>query len=103
MERIEEINTTRQIVHRYCDDCGKELNWSLQCSKAVCEYCGKMLCEDCIGYEQETGGDYRIVYCKSCSKIYMKYKPQIDETYKEYQRIIKLIQTECKETRRYCL
>jgi len=99
MEKYEEVTTTKKVIRRYCDDCGKEIFWGLACSRSECEYCGKQLCEDCIGHERETSGDYREVYCKTCSDIYKKYKPQIDDAYKDYSDIITKMQKECKESR----
>jgi len=99
MEKYEEIPTTKKVVHRYCDDCGKEIFWGLACSRTVCEYCGKQLCPDCIGYERETYGDYREVYCKTCSGIYKKHKPEMDKAYKEYSDIVNKMQKECKDVR----
>jgi hypothetical protein len=96
MEKIEEITTIKTVVHRYCDDCGKELHWDLACSVAECGYCGKQLCKDCIGHERETSGDYREVYCKSCSAIYRKYKSEIDAAHEKYCAILTKMRAECK-------
>jgi hypothetical protein len=99
MEKVEEVITTKKVVHRYCDDCHAEINWSLQCSKAECQYCGKQLCEMCVAHEEETGGDFRRVYCESCSDTYRKYKPEMDAAYKSFSDIVDKMKHECKAKR----
>lgn len=74
MEIVEEYTEVHKRVKRYCDNCGKELHWTLACSKMECSACGKQLCPDCVGYEVEHGGDWHYVYCKSCCQVYEKYK-----------------------------
>jgi len=85
-----------KIRKKYCDECNTEIRIGLACSKAVCEYCGKDLCDKCIGHEDYSGGDYRIVYCKNCWEIGDKYRPiieklnnEIDNLYKEWQSLCK--------------
>jgi len=84
------------IRKKYCDECQSEIKIGLACSKAKCEYCKKDLCEKCIGYEDYSGGDYRIVYCKTCWEIGESYRPtieklenKIDELYEEWQSLCK--------------
>ena len=79
---IKEKKTTKEIItrHKYCDDCGKKIkHQSMMCSVAKCNTCGKDLCENCIGEEEDTSGDYRTVYCKSCWDIGEKYRSKIEE------------------------
>lgn len=78
MEIVEEVQTTQKVVKRYCDDCSAELHWTMGCERRICEVCGKMLCNKCVAEEVESGGDYHIVYCKSCTDIYKKYKLELD-------------------------
>ncbi len=52
------------VYHKFCDVCGKEIIIGLACSKAKCMYCKKDLCEECIGHEDSTMGDYHDVFCK---------------------------------------
>jgi hypothetical protein len=83
---------TTVIRHKFCDDCGIEVRVGLACSKMVCEYCKKDLCEKCIGYEEETDGDYRVVWCKKCwsagEEYHLKiqiHKEEIEKLYKEWR------------------
>jgi len=77
---VKEEKTKKEITerHKYCDDCGKEIEYRMACSKTSCEYCKKDLCEKCVAYEASTIGDYREVYCKKCNEIRLQYKPKID-------------------------
>ena len=86
------IDEPKFIIKHYCDDCGKELNWILQCKVSRCEYCGKDLCEKCIEKEECVGGDYRKVYCKQCWNIAKGYNYKIKKL--EYQ--IDVLETECE-------
>lgn len=83
---IKETKTTKEITveQRYCDVCGVKLNWQLQCSVAQCEKCGKDLCNNCVGKENDTTGDYREVYCKVCWDIGEPYRQAI----KEHEEVI---------------
>ena len=98
---IKETEITKEVTvsekHRYCDDCGKELHWSLACCSARCEYCKKDLCEKCIGYEENTGGDYRIVYCAECWKIGDEYRPIIEQHEIEIDKLYTEWQDKCKK------
>lgn len=99
MEKTEEILITKKVVHRYCDDCGKELNWALACSARVCRFCKKQLCIDCIGHEREGGGDYHEVYCKTCSGIYQKHKQNIDDADRVARLAFTIMRKECEDQR----
>jgi ribosomal protein S27E len=101
MELIEEIPTTKQVVKRYCDDCGKEIYRDLACTRAECEFCGKHLCNKCIAFERDTSGDYREVYCRSCSNIYNKYKSNLAKAYEIYAKIRDDMYSECKKARKH--
>ncbi|MFV9678157.1 MAG: hypothetical protein ACNYVW_10995, partial [Methanosarcinales archaeon] len=61
--------------HKYCDICGIEISIGLECSAARCQICRKDLCENCIGTEKSTYGDYREVWCVNCWSIGEKYRP----------------------------
>jgi len=78
---IKEIKIPSEKVERYkfCDICGIEIHIGLECSKAKCHYCKKDLCEKCIGHEEETGGDYRDVWCKKCWTIGNNFRPTIED------------------------
>ena len=82
--------------HKFCDICGSEIKIGLACSKAICEYCGKDLCDRCIGYEENTGGDYRIVYCKECWEKGDMYRPLIEKHELEIAKIYTEWQSLCK-------
>ena len=82
--------------HKYCDDCGVEIRIGLACSKAYCQYCKKDLCEKCIGHEEETGGDYRIVYCKTCWELGNEYRPIIEQHENEVDKLYAEWQNKCK-------
>ena len=77
---IREHTETQTVVvkKRYCDVCGEELGWTLQCSKAKCVLCGKDLCEKCVGYEEETGGDYRRCWCKHCWEVGEPFRNEME-------------------------
>lgn len=83
--------------HRYCDICDNEITIRLACSTARCTYCRKDLCENCIGNEEETPGDYRVVYCKNCWKLGEGYRPRIEELQTRIERLYKEWQDKCKE------
>lgn len=83
----------------YCDDCGKELHWSLQCSVTQCEYCGKDLCEKCIACEIDTCYDYREVYCKECWEIAKPYHEKISELENEIEKLYEECKQKCKDKR----
>ena len=91
---IKETPYTKEAVKRqkFCDICGKEIHIGLSCSKAKCDLCGKDLCEECIGNEDATYGDYRSVTCAKCWAIGEDYLPHIeglrikmDELYDEWR------------------
>jgi hypothetical protein len=98
---IKETKITKEVIvsekHRYCDDCEKELHWSLACSAAHCQYCNKDLCEECIGYEEETDGDYRMVYCKNCWELGNEYRPKIEQYEIEIHKLYTEWQDKCKK------
>lgn len=90
------VETT--VKRRYCDDCGKEL-YGLSCCRAECEYCHKDLCEKCIGNEEGTSGDYRIVYCKTCWELGNEYRPLIEQHDNEIEKLYNEWRTKCKNSR----
>ena len=79
MIKNETIDLLTVIRHVYCDECGIELKRGMQYAVAQCEICGKDLCDDCIGHEVYTMGDYREVYCKSCWDIGEPYRNEIHQ------------------------
>ena len=73
------VNKEFEEAHKYCDICGVEIPVGLACSAARCQICRKDLCENCIGTEKSTYGDYREVWCVNCWTIGEKYRPAIKE------------------------
>jgi len=96
MIKEEKILAEKIERHKYCDVCGKEIHIGLAGSRANCEYCGKDLCDKCIGYEENTMGDYRKVYCKKCWTIGKKYKPIIEQHENEIDRLYAEWQYKCR-------
>ena len=94
MRKIIETKSKRTEI--YCDDCGKKINWDLQCSVSRCEYCGKDLCEKCIEIEKSTDGDYREVYCKTCWDIAKPYHKKIDELEGEIENLYNECEVKCR-------
>ena len=94
-EKILKEITTRK---KYCDVCESKIPIGLDCSKSECEYCGKDLCENCIGHEEEeTGGDYRIVFCKTCWDIGKVYRPIIKKRHNEIDTLYETWRSLCKK------
>lgn len=93
-----ETKTQKEVVEtrKFCDVCETEIRVDLACSKAKCEYCGKDLCEKCIGHEDYADGDYRIVYCKRCWDLGGDYRPEIDELHQRIERLYTEWQDKCK-------
>jgi hypothetical protein len=89
--------TTVEESHKYCDDCGIEIERGLRCNVAACEYCGKDLCDACIDHETSTFGDYRTVYCKKCWELGNDYRPRIEELSNEKDRLYEEWRSKCKE------
>jgi hypothetical protein len=87
------------VYHKYCDECGKEIPIGLVCSKASCEYCGKDLCDKCIRHEDDTFGDYRTVWCKSCWELGNEYRPKIEELENEIHRLYEEWKNKCKNNK----
>ncbi|MFA5152767.1 MAG: hypothetical protein WC554_09425 [Clostridia bacterium] len=85
------------VLHKFCDVCGDEIRIGLACSVARCKYCKKDLCEKCIGYEENTGGDYRIVYCKDCWNKGENYRPLIEQHENEIDILYEQWRNECKQ------
>lgn len=90
---MQEIKKTRT----YCDICEKEINIKLIYCKARCMYCGKDLCEEHIGHEEDTPGDYRVVYCENCWQLGKFYRPRIEELQNEVTFLYKKWQDDCKK------
>jgi len=78
---IKEVKKQKEVIerHKYCDVCGTKISIGLSCGKAKCEYCGKDLCDECVGHEESAMGDYRIVYCAKCWDIGEEYRPMIKQ------------------------
>lgn len=84
-----------KVRRKYCDVCGNEINYDLACTSATCGICGDDLCEDCIGHEIDTSGDYRSVRCKNCWSIGEKYRPEIKELEARVQKLYDAWYKEC--------
>jgi len=84
------------VKHKYCDDCNTKIPSGMACWKAQCEYCGKDLCDKCVGHEDYSGGDYRIVYCKSCWELGETYRPTIEKLHNEIDNLYEEWQSLCK-------
>ena len=97
---IKETKSQQEVITQrvYCDVCGAEIRCRLLCMKATCEYCKNDLCEKCIGHEEETGGDYREVWCTACWQIGSVYRPKINELEAEVYRLYEAWQSRCKDT-----
>lgn len=93
----------KTIKKRFCDVCGDIINWSMQWEVAQCATCGKDLCEKCIDKEIDSGGDYRIVYCKSCNDVWKKYQSEIDELEKKQEKIREIAYREAIIKSRYSI
>lgn len=95
----ETIIVTKEVKerHKFCDVCKKEININLVCCSAKCIYCGKDLCEEHIGHEEETPGDYRVVYCENCWQLGKFYRPRIEELQNEVTLLYKKWQDDCKK------
>lgn len=93
------IKVTREVMepHKYCDACGDEINIDLACSKAKCMYCGKDLCETCVGREEDLWSDSRTVYCKNCWRIGEGFRPEIEELHNKIESLYQEWQDLCKE------
>ena len=83
--------------HKFCDVCGKELDMNLACYSAKCMYCGKDLCEEHIGHEEDTPEDYRFVYCEQCWKLGESYRPVINKLQEDITVLYMKWQDECKK------
>ena len=92
-----EVKTKSTKIEIHCDDCGKKLHWSLQCSAAICEYCRKDLCEECIAHENNTTGDYREVYCKRCWGIAQPYLIKIARLEVEQEKLYEELEAKIQE------
>jgi hypothetical protein len=96
---IKEVRALRETVverHKFCDICRAEVRIGLACSKACCQYCGRDLCENCIGHEEETYGDYRITICEICWDIGKQYRPTIKELSERLEELRTIWQEKCK-------
>lgn len=96
---IKKVITTQKITinHKYCDDCETEIRIGMACNIAICEKCGKDLCDKCIGHEDYTTGDYRIVYCKNCWTIGEPYLQKIKILEDEIEKLYDEWNNECKK------
>lgn len=97
MIKTEKTLTETTIKHKYCDVCNSKIKKGLYCSTLVCEYCGKDLCEKCIGYEDNSSGDYRTVYCKSCWEIGESHRLKIEKLDDEIETLYDEWITLCKK------
>ena len=88
MEKKEIETVTREVVRRYCDDCGREIH-SLKCNERKCNICGKDLCENDFYSDSEESdhNGWKLGYCDECYSIYQRYKPRLDRLSNETGRI----------------
>jgi len=95
---IKETKIRKEVIiqQKYCDVCGVKIGHRLACTNATCAYCKKDLCEECIGYEEETPGDYRRVWCNACWQIGDKYRPMIKALRTEVSMLYERWQKESK-------
>ena len=95
---IKRTTELKQVEHarRFCGVCGKELHWELACSVVQCAYCEKDLCDDCVGHEEDTGGDYRVVWCKRCWDVGEEYRPKIEKLETLIESLYDEWQNRCK-------
>lgn len=86
---IKKTKIQKEVVerHKFCDVCGTEIRIGLACSSARCTYCRNDLCGNCIGHEEDTGGDFRIVWCKHCWDLGGYYRPKIKKLEFEMNRL----------------
>lgn len=94
---IKEVKETQEITikHKYCDDCETEIKRGMACSVAMCEICGKDLCNKCIGHEANAMGDYREVYCKKCWKLGTEYRLKIKQLENEIENLLTEWHNQC--------
>ena len=96
---IKETKIQKEAIekHKFCDVCGTEITIDLACNSARCMYCKRDLCEKCIGYEENTDGDYRDVWCKRCWEIGKQYRSTIEKMETKIEQLYKEWQGKCKE------
>ena len=97
-EMFKEKTVVRNVTIKtyHCDVCGKRLHRKLQCSQAICEYCGKELCDKCVANEMSTDGDYRETYCEKCWNIAKPYHDKINTLEDEMERLAIECDKKCK-------
>jgi len=97
---IKETKIQKESIerHKFCDICGIEIHIGLTCSVARCSYCRKDLCNDCVGNEEDTFGDYRDVSCKKCWEIGEPYRLLTEELHSKIEALNKEWHDKCKET-----
>jgi hypothetical protein len=96
MIKKETIIQEKIINHKFCDDCGSEIEIGMACSVARCEICGKDLCNKCLGHEDHSDGDYRTVYCKNCWTIGESYRTKIEYLENEIEKLYDEWHKKCK-------
>ena len=82
---IKEDKKLVEIINkrRCCDVCEDEMNRVV----GQCELCGNDLCGKCVGHEDDTLGDYSIVYCKKCWELGAEHRFKITQLENEIERI----------------
>jgi len=87
------------VYKKFCDVCGTEIRIGLACSKAVCSYCKKDLCNKCVEHEESSFGDYRgPLWCKQCWEIGDEYRPKIEQLGIERDKLYEEWQAKCKQS-----
>ena len=82
MIKQEQITEVKTISKRYCDDCGKEAKY-----RRTCNCCGKDMCVDCVGHEENDGGDYSDYYCLKCWHLGEPYRDKIKELEEQIEQL----------------
>lgn len=91
------ILVTKEVMerHKFCGVCDIEIPIGLACSATRCQICQEDICENCIGTEKESAGEYRQVWCKNCWTIGEKYRPKIKELDAEIKKLYDAWYREC--------
>ena len=99
---IEDVIVKKDVAeeHKYCDVYGDEIMICLACNAASCMYCKKDLCENCIGYEEESPYDNRIVWCEECWEIGGEYRSKIEILEGKIEDLNEGWQCKCSEIRK---
>lgn len=89
MQKVTETKkeVVEKTIERFCDDCNTKLARGLQCGVARCELCKADLCNNCVGHENHTTGDYREVYCKMCWELGAPFREKIGQLEDDIEKL----------------